>query len=79
MKGRAEQGRADRGNDQMLLRKRSNKGRRTLPEKLSWMIASDFMLDAVIQSNLVSRTPSKSIANSKFVAQAFGNQVSIGY
>jgi hypothetical protein len=44
----------------------------SLPEKLAWMAASKFILDAAIQFKLGNVTPSESLTNSNLVAKRPG-------
>jgi hypothetical protein len=46
-----------------------------LPEKLAWMAASKFLLNAAIQFKLGRAPPSESLTDSNSAAGAFGHQV----
>jgi hypothetical protein len=47
----------------------------TLPEKLAWMAASRFLLDAAIRFKLGRVPPSESLTHSNSAAWVFGHQV----
>jgi hypothetical protein len=47
----------------------------TLPEKLDWIAASKFILDAAIRFKLRRTPPSESLTDSNSAARAFGHQV----
>ncbi|PLW29992.1 hypothetical protein PCANC_24175 [Puccinia coronata f. sp. avenae] len=47
----------------------------TLPEKLAWMAASKFLLDAAIRFKLGRAPLSESLTHSNSTARAFGHQV----
>ncbi|PLW33019.1 hypothetical protein PCASD_14896 [Puccinia coronata f. sp. avenae] len=52
-----------------------HKIRLALPEKLAWMAASKFLLDAAIRFKLRRAPPSESLTHSNSAARAFGHQV----
>jgi hypothetical protein len=47
----------------------------SLPEKLAWMAASKFILDAGIRFKLGRAPPSELLTDSNSAARAFGHQV----
>ncbi|PLW43207.1 hypothetical protein PCANC_06985 [Puccinia coronata f. sp. avenae] len=49
--------------------------RLSLPGKLAWMAASEFLSNAAIQFELGRAPPSESLTDSNSAARAFGHQV----